>query len=304
MKRIIITISVLFSFFTFSLPYEISAKNETEISVSVFYQTLAPYGQWINDPDLGYLWVPKVAADFRPYCTNGQWVITQYGNTWDSFYPWGWICFHYGRWTYDNYYGWLWMPGADWAPSWVAWCKGYGFYGWAPLYMGETIDSTFINYNCPVDWWVFVRPEHIYSNNTDSSWNGLIKNRSLLDSFSLIRDRGYYNERAYNIGPKASEITTEPSRAIPVYMLVHATQPGPSSIHGKELRLYWSTTVDMTLSVPPNVIWAPVSICPPQLINSNPHKTFEFYNYLRNMKHKTRNNQLIKNLSETHLKNY
>ncbi|MFA7227139.1 MAG: DUF6600 domain-containing protein, partial [Dysgonamonadaceae bacterium] len=104
-----------------------------EISFGVFYQALAPYGRWINNREYGHVWIPNVGKNFRPYVTNGYWVMTNYGNTWVSDFEWGWGPFHYGRWYYDDIYGWAWIPGYEWAPAWVVWRNGGGFYGWAPL---------------------------------------------------------------------------------------------------------------------------------------------------------------------------
>jgi hypothetical protein len=62
--------------------------------------------------------------------------------------PWAWATFHYGRWYYDTGLGWAWVPGAVWAPAWVAWRDGGGYLGWAPLppsvgFSGETgLDAT------------------------------------------------------------------------------------------------------------------------------------------------------------------
>jgi hypothetical protein len=33
----------------------------------------------------------------------------------------------------DFRYGWVWVPGYDWAPAWVSWRHADGFAGWAPL---------------------------------------------------------------------------------------------------------------------------------------------------------------------------
>src|SRR5687768_2542773 len=88
-------------------------------SYQEFYDDLSPYGQWINDPQYGYVWVPDAGDDFRPYFSNGYWANTDYGNTWVSNYRWGWAPFHYGRWTYSNFYGWTWIPGNVWGPAWV-----------------------------------------------------------------------------------------------------------------------------------------------------------------------------------------
>jgi hypothetical protein len=102
-----------------------------------FQQPLAPYGQWVQDPTYGTIWVPdgsQVGADFAPYQTGGQWATTDTGDwLWQSDYSWGYIPFHYGRWVWaGNYWGWI--PGRTYAPAWVTWRVGAGGYvGWAPL---------------------------------------------------------------------------------------------------------------------------------------------------------------------------
>ncbi len=75
------------------------------ISIQTFYNELEPYGQWIDDPEYGYVWIPDASPGFRPYYSGGHWVMTRYGAMWVSSYPWGWAPFHYGRWTYSAYYG-------------------------------------------------------------------------------------------------------------------------------------------------------------------------------------------------------
>ncbi|MEI8280226.1 MAG: DUF6600 domain-containing protein, partial [Bacteroidota bacterium] len=144
-------------------PSKVQAQPGNDVPVETFYDELAPYGQWISDPQYGYVWSPYVDPGFRPYYSEGYWAMTEYGNTWVSNYPWGWAAFHYGRWTYDNYYGWLWIPDSVWAPSWVCWRHGSGYYGWAPLGPGLNIEISFgPRYNCPDDWWIFIPPQYIY----------------------------------------------------------------------------------------------------------------------------------------------
>src|SRR3954467_5611117 len=79
------------------------AQPGVSVSFSVFYDNLSPYGDWIQDPHYGYVWAPHVSVGFRPYYSSGYWVMTEYGNTWVSRYPWGWAPFHYGRWMYDPF---------------------------------------------------------------------------------------------------------------------------------------------------------------------------------------------------------
>src|SRR5882757_3247585 len=98
-----------------------SAQDEGYVSYQTFYDDLSPYGEWVNDAQYGYVWVPNVDQGFQPYYTDGRWVMTEYGNTWVSDYTWGWAPFHYGRWTYDEYYGWIWLPDTEWGPAWVTW---------------------------------------------------------------------------------------------------------------------------------------------------------------------------------------
>jgi hypothetical protein len=103
-----------------------------------FQSQLAPYGNWINVPDYGLCWQPAVDPGWRPYYDGGHWEDTDAGWYWQSDYPWGDITFHYGRWTYLNLAtgpGWVWVPGYDYAPSWVVWRHDDddGYIGWAPL---------------------------------------------------------------------------------------------------------------------------------------------------------------------------
>ncbi|MFA5463644.1 MAG: DUF6600 domain-containing protein [Dysgonamonadaceae bacterium] len=95
----------------------VNAQNNVQISFQTFYNELSPYGDWVEDYDYGYLWVPHVHRNFHPYATDGYWTMTNYGNTWVSNYSWGWAPFHYGRWLYDDYLGWAWVPGYEWAPA-------------------------------------------------------------------------------------------------------------------------------------------------------------------------------------------
>ena len=101
-----------------------------------FYDSLAPYGNWITVPTYGVVWQPSctlVTPDWRPYWTNGSWVWSDSGWYWNSYYSWGWAPFHYGNWFHSPGYGWCWAPGSVWGPSWVTFRYSGGYCGWAPL---------------------------------------------------------------------------------------------------------------------------------------------------------------------------
>ncbi|MEI6714794.1 MAG: DUF6600 domain-containing protein, partial [Verrucomicrobiota bacterium] len=101
----------------------------------IFYDKLSPYGAWYETPDYGYVWQPRAAMvqdDWRPY-TRGHWVCSNRGWMWVSDEPFGWACYHYGRWAKLRGRGWVWIPGDEWAPAWVAWHETPNHSGWAPL---------------------------------------------------------------------------------------------------------------------------------------------------------------------------
>ncbi len=113
--------------------YDSYRGQAPSIDVGFFYGELSPYGEWVRHPYYGWVWFPRhVHAGWRPYSV-GRWVESDYGWTWVSYEPFGWATYHYGRWAWDRWVGWLWVPGTDWAPAWVAWQQGNGYIGWAPL---------------------------------------------------------------------------------------------------------------------------------------------------------------------------
>jgi hypothetical protein len=140
------------------------------VSLGVFYDGLSPYGEWIPCGGGVYGWRPVgIHAGWRPY-TVGRWCWTDDGWYWLSDEPWGWATFHYGRWHYDDYYGWIWIPGYDWAPAWVEWRYGGGCVGWAPLSPYAVFNVSWgIHYRTrwytPVTWWNFVDCGYIAHHN-------------------------------------------------------------------------------------------------------------------------------------------
>src|SRR2546423_270695 len=95
------------------------------VSFDTFPDALAPSGDWVVVSGYGRVWRPHVAVGWRPY-SYGNWVWTDEGWLWvsDPSEPWGWGPYHYGRWAYGASYGWIWVPGYQWAPAWVSWRFG------------------------------------------------------------------------------------------------------------------------------------------------------------------------------------
>ena len=152
-------------------PAATPASAQSAVSVSLFYEHLAPHGRWFQHPRWGWAWFPlNAGADWRPY-SRGNWVWTdEYGWYWVSNEPFGWATYHYGRWAYDEQYGWIWIPGGTWGPAWVAFRYGDDDIGWAPL-PPETIDASYgwdpvytdLAASYYVPRWLFVPRRHFLS---------------------------------------------------------------------------------------------------------------------------------------------
>ena len=145
-----------------------TAQAGDEVSFGTFYDNLAPYGEWIAMEGGTYAWRPlQTEAGWRPYL-NGHWIWTDDGWYWDSDEPWSWATYHYGRWYCDDYYGWIWVPGYDWAPAWVEWRYGGDYVGWAPLGPYAIFSAEYgVHYDrrwvTPYHYWSFVDCRYVTS---------------------------------------------------------------------------------------------------------------------------------------------
>ena len=115
---------------------EAEVQQSPNASYSYFYDSLSPYGNWVNLDGYGPCWQPTVVVvnpGWTPYSDRGHWAYTDCGWCWVSDYSWGWAPFHYGRWFRNAHYGWCWAPDTVWGPAWVSWRYSDAYCGWAPL---------------------------------------------------------------------------------------------------------------------------------------------------------------------------
>ncbi len=189
-----------------------------------FYTQLSPYGSWIEFGDGVYGWKPvNMRMGWAPYA-NGRWIWTSDGWYWDSYEPYGYIVYHYGRWYLDDYYGWVWIPDYQWAPAWVEWRYDNNYIGWAPLppyavfsisvgihfthrYYSPYTQWNFVTYNYFCDPYVYKHyagPKYkyrIYSGtkvrNDYGFRNGRVVNRGV--DVGIVRERGKINVRERKI---------------------------------------------------------------------------------------------------------
>jgi len=109
-------------------------QQQPPVDESLYYDTydLQNYGDWRNYGTYGNVWVPHVSVGWRPYY-DGRWTYSPGGMFWVSYEPWGWAPYHYGRWGWAIDFGWYWIPGYTFGPSWVSWYDYGDYIGWCPL---------------------------------------------------------------------------------------------------------------------------------------------------------------------------
>jgi len=89
-------------------------------------------GSWQYAEPHGYVWYPRVAADWRPYYFGSWAAVPSYGWTWIGIDRWSWPTHHYGRWGYARN-SWFWIPGRTWGAAWVSWAAAPDYLSWCPL---------------------------------------------------------------------------------------------------------------------------------------------------------------------------
>ncbi|MDE0835772.1 MAG: hypothetical protein OSA84_05410, partial [Akkermansiaceae bacterium] len=191
-----------------------------------FYQPLAAYGSWFQTVEYGYVYQPSVVCDvsWRPY-SRGRWAFTGQGWTWVSSEPFGWACYHYGRWARLRNTGWVWVPGSEWAPAWVTWRESPGHVGWAPLppetlaWRGRSWDSSVeLKFGIGSGSFSFVSYRN-FGNSIQRYCLPVSGNGLLIRSSTNITRYQVDKHRVFVGGPRYDRVCKEIGRKFPVHHL-------------------------------------------------------------------------------------
>jgi hypothetical protein len=209
-------------------------EQPAEVTVNYFYDTLTPYGSWVDVDGYGRCWRPSVVLynpGWQPYCDHGHWVYTDCGWYWFSDYSWGWAPFHYGRWFQIPRWGWCWMPDTVWGPSWVTWRYSSDYCGWAPLppfaayregvgffYHGRNVSIGFdfgLSVNCftfvPIGHFCDPHPHRFRANATQVTQ--IYNHTTVINNFD-VRDHNFVN---HGIDPeRITAVTRTPIHPISI----------------------------------------------------------------------------------------
>jgi hypothetical protein len=208
-------------------PEQVPVEAGPELEVDAFYDSLSPYGEWIDVGGLGRVWRPyreQVGPDFRPYASGGHWVYTNAGWTFVSTYSWGWGPFHYGHWWFEPTFGWVWLPGSRWAPAWVEWRYGGGYVGWAP------VPPPGLRFGFTATWgspWCFVETRYITQPVVTTYVVPVSRVRTVYTVTQTAPVRSY-GRTYYSAGPPAAHVSSVvgvPVRPVPVERVEHTVPP-------------------------------------------------------------------------------
>jgi hypothetical protein len=234
-------------------PEPLPVLQEPVGDYSNFYEDLQPYGSWYETPDYGYVYQPTVVVQdrsWRPY-TRGRWACTNLGWNWVSDEPFGWACFHYGRWALLDGRGWVWVPGDEWAPSWVCWREGSEHVGWAPLppetlgFRGRGWDrSVESEFGIGAACFNFVHRRHM----ADPPWRHCLPvggNARLIGQTNNITNIRFHQNRYIAGGPGYERLRREVGKPWPVYEIkkdrleaIRDRQRRNPSIQGNRLAVF------------------------------------------------------------------
>ena len=210
-----------------------------EADVNVFYDSLAPYGDWVDTGRYGLCWAPReVEQHWRPYY-YGHWVYTDdYGWTWVGDEEWGWAAYHYGRWAFDPEYGWVWVPGSVWAPAWVAWRSGDGYAGWAPLPPEVDLSAGPGDFAMDPLSFVFVEERYLPEPVLVDRYVPPARNVTIVNITRNVTDYRVVNNQVVNHGVPVQAVERVTGRAVPRVRIAEQAAPARTRVRGNEVAIY------------------------------------------------------------------
>jgi hypothetical protein len=236
-------------------PLAAASQPDSAPSAGAFYNDLAPYGTWVQQPDYGLCWQPAVETsdpNWTPYVDAGQWIYSDCGWYWQSDYTWGWAAFHYGRWANVPRHGWVWVPDNQWAPAWVAWRSASSYVGWAPLPPGVSLNVLAqLTYNSkpagptstfglPHSAYSFINIGSLISRNLPRHLVPAMRVKDLMQKSVLLDSYAIVNKRIFNGGINRDVVAEAAHKAVPEYSLraVSSPQAAGLAMDRKTLAVY------------------------------------------------------------------
>ena len=227
-------------------PYARYEGPSPRVEVGFFYDELSPYGDWVRTRDYGWAWFPRdMHPEWRPY-SDGRWINSDYGWTWASYEPFGWATYHYGRWTWDPRFGWLWVPGTVWGPAWVSWQYGGGYVGWAPLPpqvgfeigIGIRLGGFDLRLGIRPDHYRFVPERSFLEPRLSRHLVPTARNITIINNTTNITNYTYINNRVVNRGVEVRHIEKATGKRVRSLRVADSREKSRVEVAETEVRIY------------------------------------------------------------------
>ena len=131
-------------------------SDRGKIDFDTAMSLLNPYGTW-KKVDGSWAYTP---LDHDAPYTNGRWLYTEFGWTWQGREPHSWLTEHYGYWKRGEDHVWAWYPGAIWLPQTVEIRVAANGVGWRSAEVdrdGNFVEPESVRFT-KIDEWNFVSP--------------------------------------------------------------------------------------------------------------------------------------------------
>ncbi|MDP4247434.1 MAG: hypothetical protein Q8932_16465, partial [Bacteroidota bacterium] len=152
----------------------------------------------------------------------------------------------------DNTYGWIWVPGYEWAPAWVTWGEYDGNYCWAPIGPRIDIGVSFGSYRPPFNYWSFCPRERITSVNI-SHYYVNVHNTRIVNNITVINNVNRGGGRpAYLRGPAPASVERFTHTAIHPVAIREAARPGAAGVQHGQLAIYRPVVRNFNAGVKPS----------------------------------------------------
>ena len=134
--------------------------------------------------------------------------------------PWGWATYHYGRWVLlEEGPGWVWVPGYEWGPAWVAWRSSDDYIGWAPLPPEPFFEprsglSIGVSFNFGPSWYNFCEVRHFGSRRLRYNVCRPEQNVTIINQTVNVTRVVSQNSTVFNGGPDLQVVNRRSERRI------------------------------------------------------------------------------------------
>ncbi len=134
----------------------------------------------------------------------------------------------------------LWVPHYEWGPAWVVWRRSEGYYGWAPMGPGISVEvAVGGGYRVPDERWIFVNDRDISRPDIERHFVDRSTNTTIINNSTVINNTYVDNSRhtTYVAGPKKEEVQKVTGAAIKPVTIRETDRPG-QALNNDQLQIY------------------------------------------------------------------